>query len=188
MMAAEEEIELEAPASLMNLEDVHNSGGNEAELSTPNDDDDSMGQYESSSSSWTKTKKYATAALALASVVILAVAIGTPTGISAKNNNANNNNVVTSAMMNFENCMAIMKKLELDEPSPAPSTYEPTTYTPTTDPTDPPVFLSNDVADLAEALDGEPVRGRDLRGGWSTEYKEARVRRVHCVYKYRHMD
>lgn len=180
MMAAEEEIELEAPASLMNLEDVHNSGGgNEAELSTPNDDDDddSMAMYQSSSSSWTKKKKYATAALALASVVILAVAIGTPTGITAKNNNANNNNVVTSAMMNLDNCIAIMKKLELDEPSPAPSTYEPTTYTPTTDP---PVFLSNDVADLVEALDGEPVRGRDLRGGWSTEYKEARVRRVHC--------
>ena len=176
MMAAEEEIELEAPASLMNLEDVHNSGGNEAELSTPNDDDDdSMGQYESSSSSWTKTKKYATAALALASVVILAVAIGTPTGISAKNNNANNNIVVTSAMMNLDNCIAIMKKLELDEPSPAPSTYEPTTYIPTTDPTDPPVLaLSNDVSDL---LDG-PVRGRDLRGGRSTKSmpeNEARV-------------
>ena len=185
MMAAEEEIELEAPASLMNLEDVHNSGGNEAELSTnDNDDDDSMGMYESSSSSsWTKKKKYATAALALASVAILAVAIGTPTGITAKNNNANNNNAVTSAMMNLENCIAIMKKLELDEPSPAPSTYEPTTYIPTTDPTDPPVLtLSNDVAlvaDLADALRDGPVRGRDLRGGRSTKSmpeNEARVR------------
>ena len=166
MMASEEEIEVEAPAPLMNLEEVHNpgAGGNKVHDDKP-------------SSSWTKKKKkYATAALALASVAILAVVIGAGT---AKNDS--NKHAVASAAMNFENCMAIMKKLELDEPSPAPSTYEPTTYTPTTDQ---PVFLSNDVADLAEALDGEPVRGRDLRGGWSTEYKEARVRRVHCVYKY----
>ena len=175
MMASEEEIEVEAPAPLMNLEEVHNpgAGGNKVHDDKPS----------SSSSSWTKKKKLL-GALALASVAILAVVIGAGT---AKNDS--NKHAVASAAMNFENCMAIMKKLELDEPSPAPSTYEPTTYTPTgTDRTDPPVFLSNDVADLVEALDGEPVRGRDLRGGWSTEYKEARVRRVHCVYKYRHMD
>ena len=178
-MAAEEEIEVEAPAPLMNLGEVHNSGGNEVQtIELPNDDDASVGV---SSSSWTRKKKYATAALALASVAILAIAIGTPTGINAKNNS--NNDAVTSAMMNLENCLAIMKKLELDTRSsttpPAPSTYEPTTYTPTTDPTDSPVLtISNDVADLAEALGEEPVRVRDLRGGRSTKHipeNEARV-------------
>ena len=161
---AEEEIEVEAPAPLMNLEEVHNSGGKEKVH-----DDASVGV----SSSWTRKKKYATAALALASVAILAIAIGTPTGINAKNSN---NDAVTSSMMNLENCLAIMKKMELDNGStttttPAPSTYEPTTYTPTPDPTDPPVLtFSNDVADLAEALDDESVRVRDLRGGRSTKH------------------
>ena len=180
MMAAEEEIEVEAPAPLMNLEEVHISGGNEEvhdEMSTielPNDDDASVG-----SSSWTRKKKYATAALVLASVAILAIAIGTPTGINSKNNS--NNDAVTSSMMSLENCLAIMKKLELDNGStttttPEPSTYEPTTYTPTPGPIDPPVPFSNDVADLLD--DDESVRVRDLRGGRSTKHiseNEARV-------------
>ena len=162
MMASEEEIEVEAPAPLMNLEEVHNpgAGGNKVHDDKPSS---------SSSSSWTKKKKLL-GALALASVAILAIVIGAGT---AKNDS--NKHAVASAAMNFENCMAIMKKLELDEPSPAPSTYEPTTYIPTTDPTDPPVLaLSNDVSDL---LDG-PVRGRDLRGGRSSKSmpeNEARV-------------
>ena len=161
MMGSEEEMEVEAPPPLMNLEEDHNpgAGGNKVHDDKPS----------SSSSSWTKKKKLL-GALALASVAILAVVIGAGT---AKNDS--NKHAVASAAMNFENCMAIMKKLELDEPSPAPSTYEPTTYIPTTDPTDPPVLaLSNDVSDL---LDG-PVRGRDLRGGRSSKSmpeNEARV-------------
>ena len=74
MMASEEEIEVEAPAPLMNLEEVHNpgAGGNKVHDDKPS----------SSSSSWTKKKKLL-GALALASVAILAVVIGAGT---AKNN------------------------------------------------------------------------------------------------------
>lgn len=181
MMAAEEEIEVEAPAPLMNLEEVHNSGNEVHDgMSTiePPNDDESAGMYDaSSSSSWTKKKTYATAALALASVAILAIVIGTPTGITA------NKNAVKSAMMNVESCAAIMKKLELDDSTPEPSTYEPTTQTPTSDPTGPPVKFSNDVADLVEALRDGSGRVRDLRGGRPTKHvpgKEARRMQEEC--------
>ena len=191
-MTAEEEIEVEAPAPLMNLEEeVHNhNSGNENEvqdemstIELPDDDDEGAeGVYDASSSSWTKKKKYATAALALTSVAILAIAIGAPT--NAQNNS--NTNAVTSAM-NLENCLAIMKKLELDDndgSTPEPSTYQPTTYIPSKDPTDPPVLtLSNDV-DVSDYLieavqvgssdDGQ----RELRGAGRSKHmpeKEARV-------------
>lgn len=149
-----------------------------------NDDDESVVLAPPSSST---TKKKCLIA-ALASIALVAgVAIGVGTGAKKNTNDvssiSSSKNLVN--MENLEKCLQsseIMKRAIDDEDvTPAPSTYQPSTYTPTSTP----VLMSNDVSDLT-ASSGNEIR-RELRGarhGKHMSEKEARVSgSSQCTYE-----
>jgi len=146
-----------------------------------NDDDESVVLAPPSSS--TTKKKFLIAALA--SIALVAgVAIGVGTGAKKNTNDvssiSSSKNLVN--MENLEKCLQsseIMKRAIDDEDvTPAPSTYQPSTYTPTSTP----VLMSNDVSDLT-ASSGNEIR-RELRGarhGKHMSEKEARRMQEDCI-------